>query len=552
MMKISHFVLIAGVVASQIMPAPLHAQDSDLPTRAAHQPGEILFEDPMTGDWQENWFLDGKKATLRNTEDGLFYSAGTVTKSDDPAIYHAHHAVLWTQQEFEGDIKISYEMTRVDDSNYGTTLLYIQARGIGIPPYVEDISEWNELREIPAMSKYFSFMDLISLSFRENLRCKRYPWRNEYLEWYEGRGLIEPMVDYSNEKILPGKTYLVEVEKRAASLKLLLVGKEQGEVMIDHTWNTDNIAPGIEPKQVTKGRIGLRHMSTRQYIYRNFKVERLGSLDAEACKQADGNGNAQTFARFVPERKDDFAWENDLIAFRAYGPALRESAENSGIDAWLKRVDYPIINKWYKEAEEGKTYHKDHGEGLDNYHVGSSAGVGGTGIWIDGEREPLETFTDYEVVEVSPERSRFKLTYEREIDGVVYGEEKTITIVPGTRLFQVESLFLKNKKPAANLPVCIGLTTHDGKAEAFFNREEGWIATWESLDDSELGTGAKMHPDQVDSVVMVDRDTKDESHIFLVTHTDAEGRISYEAGYGWKKAGEITTPGAWKHYLSGK
>ena len=25
--------------------------------------------------------------------------------------------------------------------------------------------------------------------------------------------------------------------------------------------------------------------------------------------------------RFVPERRDDFAWENDRIAFRVYGPA---------------------------------------------------------------------------------------------------------------------------------------------------------------------------------------------------------------------------------------
>ncbi len=149
----------------------------------------------MTGDWRKNWFLDGKKATLRTTEEGLFFSAGTVTKSDDSVEYNAHHAVLWTRQEFEGDIKIRYEMTRVDDSDYGTTLLYIQARGIGTPPYVEDISAWKELREIPDMGIYFTYMDLLSLSFRENLRCKRYPWRDENLEWYPGEGLIELMVD---------------------------------------------------------------------------------------------------------------------------------------------------------------------------------------------------------------------------------------------------------------------------------------------------------------------------------------------------------------------
>jgi len=267
-------------------------------------------------------------------------------------------------------------------------------------------------------------------------------------------------------------------------------------------------------------------------------------------EQVGKTNHARTYARFVPERKDDFAWENDKIAFRTYGPALRESTENSGIDAWLKRVDYPIVDKWYKEAEAGKSYHKDHGEGLDNYHVGSSAGVGGTGIWLNGQREPLETFTDHEVLEVSPERSRFKLSYQREIDGVTYGEEKTITIELGKRLFQVESVFFKNGQPAANLPICIGLTTHDGKAETFFDQDRGWIATWESLGDSELGTGARMDPKRLDSIKVVDTKKKDASHIFLIAQTDANGRLRYEAGYGWKKAGEITTRDAWSSYLS--
>ena len=91
-----------------------------------------------------------------------------------------------------------------------------------------------------------------------------------------------------------------------------------------------------------------------------------------------------TFCRLVPERKDDFAWENDKIAFRAYGPALRKSKENSGIDCWLKRVNYPIINKWYKDSAAGKSYHKDHGEGYDPYKVGDSRGCGGTALWLNG------------------------------------------------------------------------------------------------------------------------------------------------------------------------
>lgn len=234
----------------------------------------ILIEDTMKENWQEKWFLDGKKATVEHRDGGLYFAAGTVTKQENLLLYNAHHAVLWTQMVFEGDIKISYEMTRMDDSTYGTTLLYIQAQGIGDPPHVEDISKWNELRKIPDMGTYFTFMDLLSLSFRENLRCKRYPWLEA--ELYDGpRGLIPPMVDYDGAGIEKDKTYLVEVEKRSASLKLKLLEKESGRIMINHTWDTTRIPEGIEPKEIKKGRIGLRHMATRQFIYRNFKVEAL-------------------------------------------------------------------------------------------------------------------------------------------------------------------------------------------------------------------------------------------------------------------------------------
>ncbi len=257
-----------------------------------------------------------------------------------------------------------------------------------------------------------------------------------------------------------------------------------------------------------------------------------------------------TFARFVPERMDDFAWENDLIAFRAYGPALRDGAENSGIDCWLKRVPYPIVNKWYAEDKQGKSYHKDHGEGLDSYKVGASAGCGGTAILINGKHERLETFTTHEVIAVTPQQSTFKLSYQREIDGTVYGEQKTITITLGKRLFQVESLFLKDGKPAPGLTVSVGLTTHDGNATPFSDKDKGWIATWETLDDSELGTGARIKPADLASITTVESDVHDESHIYLITRTDDAGKIRYEAGYGWKKAGAIQSRDDWADALS--
>jgi hypothetical protein len=90
------------------------------------------------------------------------------------------------------------------------------------------------------------------------------------------------------------------------------------------------------------------------------------------------------YGRFVPEREDDFTWENDKVAFRVYGPSSGGKGSVSGVDPWFKKVDYSIIDKWYANFLQDISYHEDHGEGYDIYHVGPSRGVGGTAIWVDG------------------------------------------------------------------------------------------------------------------------------------------------------------------------
>ena len=39
----------------------------------------------------------------------------------------------------------------------------------------------------------------------------------------------------------------------------------------------------------------------------------------------------RTFSRFVPERTDDYAWENDRVAFRTYGPTAQKMIEDQVI-----------------------------------------------------------------------------------------------------------------------------------------------------------------------------------------------------------------------------
>lgn len=254
------------------------------------------------------------------------------------------------------------------------------------------------------------------------------------------------------------------------------------------------------------------------------------------------------FARFVPERRDDFAWENDKVAFRVYGPAAPLKGHSSGVDAWLKRVDYAIINKWYQAYVDGISYHEDHGEGYDPYHTGISRGVGSTAIWIDNKPYTAHSYKSYNILENGKDKTVFTLEYEWYTPLGIVKEMKTVSLALGSQLFQVDSVFTLDGKPSS-LPIAIGVATHDEKAKVSFDTSTGRISAWEIIDDLGLGTGVLLEPSKVESIKHIPSDIKDESHIWMFTKTDKQGKLSYYAGFGWQGAGEITNVNQWHTYL---
>ena len=260
-------------------------------------------------------------------------------------------------------------------------------------------------------------------------------------------------------------------------------------------------------------------------------------------------------ARFVPERKDDFAWENDLIAFRAYGPALRDGDENGGFDPWLKRVPYPVMDKWYIEdvtkvpyGNVAKSYHQDQGEGSDSYKVGDTRGCGGISLWLDGKIANLETFTAHRLIENTPEKATFELDYTDTLpDGRVLRETKHITVLLGKRLIQCDSKFTIDGK-AAVFNVAIGLKHQTPKAKLSTDAATGRMALWETVDGLGLGTGVLVDPAQ--KLKFIEKSgTGPSVQSLCITQTDADGHIRWFTGYGWEGQGEITTAAAWLKYL---
>ena len=144
--------------------------------------------------------------------------------------------------------------------------------------------------------------------------------------------------------------------------------------MIDH-FVVKDAAGAVLPYQVTNFKPEEHHDYYLDLLFQHdFAAgEKTAVFTIEPSEQPVPPFPAKVFARYVPERFDDFAWENDRLAHRIYGPGLdspaagRDRMISSGVDVWCKRVRYPIVDRWYVKGH----YHDDTGEGLDMYDTGT-------------------------------------------------------------------------------------------------------------------------------------------------------------------------------------
>ena len=262
--------------------------------------------------------------------------------------------------------------------------------------------------------------------------------------------------------------------------------------------------------------------------------------------------NTQTYCRFVPERFDDFAWENDKVAFRVYGQKAQQEARegvtgstlSSGIDLWLKRVNYPIINKWYAgHLKEPGYYHKDRGEGYDPYHVGASRGTGGIGVWANDSLMVSDNFSGYRVIATGPLRTVFELDYYPWGDYVVH-ETKRVSLDAGSNFSKFE-LSLTVDMPVPNFT--IGISLHDNKGGIRLEKAKGWFRHWEAIDDSFLGEGIVIDPSYTSDAFANVSKMPDQSNLLVLAKPAKY--LTYYAGFAWTKSGQVTDVADWDALL---
>lgn len=225
---------------------------------------QIAFSDPCTEDWKTHWFLDGEIAKVENSDKGMEFRAGPENRND------AHHAVLWTKESFQGDVKIEYTYTRTDSQIINVNILFIQATGIGAEGFEKDISVWNDYRKVPTMSKYWKNMNLVHISYaafpmvnedpeNDYIRVRRYP-ATENIPFKETN--IPPSYE-KTRLFLPNVPYKMTWIKNKTQLLLRVEGEGKQK---KYTWDLSGFPA------VTEGRIGLRHMFTRSARYRDVNI----------------------------------------------------------------------------------------------------------------------------------------------------------------------------------------------------------------------------------------------------------------------------------------
>lgn len=146
----------------------------------------------------------------------------------------------------------------------------------------------------------------------------------------------------------------------------------------------------------------------------------------------------KVYGRFVPERKDDFAWENEFAAFRMYGPALRPENPSNGVDLWLKAGPELVVDSfYYREHKLGLPYHINYGKGLDCYKVGHTCGAGGLVVIANDQTYIGGAYDRWEIIEQTPDMFIFKLEYDSlAVDGHILHESITITAEAGSAMNQ--------------------------------------------------------------------------------------------------------------------
>lgn len=286
--------------------------------------------------------------------------------------------------------------------------------------------------------------------------------------------------------------------------------------------------------------------------------------------------------RCYPGRMDDMAWENDLVAFRAYGPALQAKGERGfGYDLFTKyNTTEPILEAMYakeldketlaKIAELKKTdpkaaaelsrersYHIDHGYGMDCYAVGPTLGAGVAALMVNESIIYPWCYKNQEILDNGPLRFTVKLEFTPltvKGDSTVV-ETRLITLDAGSHLNKTAVSYSNLKE---TLPIVAGIVLHEPDGAVVADAANGYITYVDPTtgpDNGKIFMGAAVPAVVKDAktVLFSEKEKKErnnaDGHVLAVSDYEPGSEYVYYWGFAWDKA-DIKTADAWNRYMA--
>lgn len=286
--------------------------------------------------------------------------------------------------------------------------------------------------------------------------------------------------------------------------------------------------------------------------------------------------------RCYPERMDDMAWENDLVAFRAYGPALQAKGERGfGYDLFTKyNTTEPMLEAMYakeldketlaKIAELKKTdpkaaaelsrersYHIDHGYGMDCYAVGPTLGASVAALMVNDTIIYPWCYKNQEILDNGPLRFTVKLEFTPltvKGDSTVV-ETRLITLDAGSHLNKTAVSYSNLKE---TLPIVAGIVLHEPDGAVVADAANGYITYVDPTtgpDNGKIFMGAAVPAVVKDAktVLFSEKEKKErnnaDGHVLAVSDYEPGSEYVYYWGFAWDKA-DIKTADAWNRYMA--
>ena len=284
--------------------------------------------------------------------------------------------------------------------------------------------------------------------------------------------------------------------------------------------------------------------------------------------------------KLYPERLDDLAWENDLMGFRAYGPALQKRGDRAfGYDLFAKRdTSDPFLEDMYaKETDEKAwakfravkktdpeaakkmlkeiTYHSDRGHGMDCYAVGPTLGAGVAALLNEGEIVYPWCYKTCEILDNGPLRFTAKLVFNPfTFKDVEVTETRIITLDAGSHMNRM-SISYSNLKEEN--PIVTGIVLHDMSEQIAKDTEKGFITYQDPTtgpNQGQLFIGhAFPNPVKDTRVVYFSEDEMKQrnnakGHVLAESTYEPNSEFIYYWGFGWNRS-DIKDFETWNAYV---